>query len=93
MDLVWDVRARPPPEAQKLSFISTMQSVAGKLLRSRALQCSFTSVFHLRKTGMTNASYVENVFIGAVGVPLMILGVTGLAVSISNNWTWANKKY
>jgi hypothetical protein len=61
-------------------------SVAGQVLRSRALQCSFSSVFHLRRAGMQkdDAKLVENVFLGLVGVPLVILTVTGLGVSLAN---------
>lgn len=64
-------------------------SVAGKVLQSRAIQCSFSSVFHLRKTGVKkeDADFVENLFIATCGVPLMILGISGLGVSISNAWS------
>lgn len=56
-----------------------MTSPAYKVLQARALQCSFSSVFHLRRTGMDQkqAAFLENVFIGAVGGPLFVLGFTG----------------
>lgn len=61
-------------------------SAAGQVLRSRALQCSFSSVFHLRRAGMNqrDATFVENLFIGTVGVPLAMLGFAGLCVSLSS---------
>jgi hypothetical protein len=61
-------------------------SVAGQVLRSRALQCSFSSIFHLRRAGMQkdDAKLVENVFLGFVGLPLVLLTVTGLGVSLAN---------
>jgi hypothetical protein len=65
-------------------------SVAGKVLRTRALQCSFSSVFHLRRAGMgqRDADLVETLFVATVGVPLAILGASGLyAAALSNRNT------
>eukprot|EP00977_Amphora_coffeiformis_P029793 scaffold42793_cov137-Amphora_coffeaeformis.AAC.1 len=55
-------------------------SVARNVLQRRALQCSFSSVFHLKRAGMNakDSNFVEDVFVGMVGVPLAFLGVTGL---------------
>jgi hypothetical protein len=49
------------------------------MLQRRALQCSFTSVFHLEKAGIGSrqAKEIENLFVGAVGVPLVIIGASG----------------
>jgi hypothetical protein len=65
--------------------MSLGSSAAGQVLRSRALQCSFSSVFHLRRAGMDqrDASFIENLFIGTVGMPLVLLGVGGLATGWS----------
>jgi len=55
-------------------------SAAARVLQKRALQCSFSSVFHLRKTGMNpvQAKSVENLFMGAVGGPLIVMGAVGV---------------
>lgn len=55
-------------------------SAAARVLQKRALQCSFSSVFHLRKSGMNaqQAQSVENLFMGAVGGPLFFMGGIGL---------------
>jgi hypothetical protein len=61
-------------------------SAAAKVLQARALQCSFSSVFHLRRAGMSkqDADFCENLFIGAVGVPLALTGLAGIVVSWRN---------
>jgi hypothetical protein len=73
-------------QPQHTKHTMVVPSVAGQVLRSRALQCSFSSVFHLRRAGMNKdeAKLVENVFLGSVGLPLVLLTVTGLGVSLSN---------
>lgn len=55
-------------------------SAAGRVLQKRALQCSFSSVFHLRKAGMNQqeANFVERLFLGCVGLPLAGMGAAGL---------------
>ena len=55
----------------------TIPTNARKVIQSRALQCSFSSVFHLRKAGMKseNANEVESIFLCAIGVPVCIFGV------------------
>ena len=57
-----------------------LASAANKVLQTRALQCSFSSVFHLRRAGMCHkdADFVENLFVATVGVPIAIMGATGL---------------
>ena len=55
---------------------------AGKVLQNRALQCSFTSVFHIKKTADTakalrEAKEVERIFINAVGGPMAFMGFIG----------------
>eukprot|EP00588_Corethron_pennatum_P032585 CAMPEP_0194341414 /NCGR_PEP_ID=MMETSP0171-20130528/89660_1 /TAXON_ID=218684 /ORGANISM="Corethron pennatum, Strain L29A3" /LENGTH=66 /DNA_ID=CAMNT_0039106761 /DNA_START=139 /DNA_END=339 /DNA_ORIENTATION=- len=55
-------------------------SPAARVLQRRALQCSFSSVFHLRASGMpaAAATEAENVFVAVVGVPLGLMGAVGL---------------
>jgi len=62
-------------------------SAARRVLQTRALQCSFSSVFHLRKAGMNqkDADFVENLFVGSVGVPLALIGGLGLVFGWRNN--------
>lgn len=54
-------------------------SAAGKVLRTRALQCSFSSVFHLRRAGMEkkDADFVENLFVATVAAPIALIGGAG----------------
>ena len=63
-------------------------SAARQVLRTRALQCSFSSVFHLRRAGMNakDATYIENLFIFSVGVPIVV-GLTGGACCYVSNTT------
>jgi len=54
------------------------------VLQNRALQCSFTSVFHIKKTANTakafqEAKEVENIFLKAVGGPMAAMGIIGVA--------------
>jgi hypothetical protein len=74
--------------------MAVVPSAAAQVLRSRALQCSFSSVFHLKRAGMNkdDANFVENLFIGTVALPLMLLGATGLATSIANNIVISDEK-
>lgn len=60
--------------------MSILQSPAARMLQRRAVQCSFSSVFHLRASGMDHksAKLAETIFLGVVGVPLGIMGATGL---------------
>jgi hypothetical protein len=55
-------------------------SAASRVLQKRALQCSFSSVFHLKKAGMNSveAKNVEQLFMGAVGGPLLAMGAVGV---------------
>ena len=73
-------------------------SAARQVLRTRALQCSFSSVFHLRRAGMNakDATYIENLFIVTVGVPIVIIGLTGACCYASNTiniptWNWTSR--
>eukprot|EP00527_Entomoneis_sp_CCMP2396_P004352 CAMPEP_0198143338 /NCGR_PEP_ID=MMETSP1443-20131203/6547_1 /TAXON_ID=186043 /ORGANISM="Entomoneis sp., Strain CCMP2396" /LENGTH=77 /DNA_ID=CAMNT_0043806559 /DNA_START=30 /DNA_END=263 /DNA_ORIENTATION=+ len=59
-------------------------SSAGQLLQRRALQCSFSSVFHLKNGGGMNpkdAKFAEDVFTGVVGVPIVLIALTGIYLS------------
>ena len=57
-------------------------SAAREVLQRRAMQCSFSSIFHLRRAGMQakDAEFTENLFVGTVGVPLLLMGLTGVYV-------------
>lgn len=59
-------------------------SSARNVLQARALQCSFSSVFHLRKAGLEpqKADFVENVFVATVAGPLIFMGSVGLVSMI-----------
>jgi hypothetical protein len=61
-------------------------SAARQVLQTRALQCSFSSVFHLRRAGMNakDATFIENLFIITVGVPVVIIGLTGTCYYVAN---------
>ena len=65
-----------------MSPASAASVSAKKVLQSRALQCSFTSVFHIQKTATTaqafrEAKEVENIFVKAVGFPMFAMGMVG----------------
>lgn len=53
-------------------------SAAAALLSRRSVQCSFSSVFHLRKAGMNEKDFqlIKNVFTGSVIAPLILFGGT-----------------
>lgn len=61
-----------------------MASSAANLLQRRAIQCSFSSVFHLKTAGgmdPKDAKFAENVFTGVVGFPIVAMALAGLYVS------------
>ena len=60
--------------------MSILTSPAARVLQRRAIQCSFSSVFHLRSSGMARnqAKFIEHMFLGAVGLPLAAMGLSGL---------------
>jgi len=52
------------------------------VLQNRAIQCSFTSVFHIKNTAHTakalrEAKEVEDIFLKAVGAPVALMGLIG----------------
>jgi hypothetical protein len=57
-----------------------VNSAARRMIQRRALQCSFSSVFHLQKAGMEagQAKEIENLFVATVGVPLVAIGASGV---------------
>lgn len=63
-----------------------MSPVSAKaVLQNRALQCSFSSVFHIRKTATTakslqEAKQVESIFLNAVGFPMVFMTALGASV-------------
>ena len=78
----------------RMAIPAVTTNVARQVLQTRALQCSFSSVFHLRRAGMNakDADNVENLFIITVGVPLVIIGITGACCYVTNtigtpSWT------
>jgi len=66
-------------------LMSAPASAARNILQRRALQCSFSSVFHLKDAGMgrQQANFIENLFLGSVGVPIVILGATGFVCAMT----------
>jgi hypothetical protein len=62
-----------------------LKSVAGKVIQKRALTGSLTSVFYLRSSGMKEAAEAERIFLVSIGIPMAVLGVTGLWFSIKTN--------
>jgi hypothetical protein len=63
-----------------------MSVSAGQVLCTRALQCSFSSVFHLRRAGMNakDATYIEHLFVATVGLPIALMGAAGLCRFLQN---------
>lgn len=60
--------------------MTILKSPAARMLQRRAIQCSFSSVLHLRAAGMQprEANLAETVFLSVVGLPLAVMGATGL---------------
>ncbi len=65
--------------------MAVIQSTAAakKVLQNRALQCSFTSVFHIKKTAKNAKAFQEarkneEIFMKAVGYPIFGMGALGL---------------
>jgi hypothetical protein len=63
-------------------IVSTAKTTAKKVLQNRALQCSFTSVFHIKKTATTaqhfkEAKVVEDIFLKAVALPMAFMSAIG----------------
>ena len=54
-------------------------SSAYRVLQRRAIQCSFSSVFHVSRAGGSakQAETFENIFLLGVGVPVFGMGVLG----------------
>jgi hypothetical protein len=52
-------------------------SSAARVLTSRATQCSFSSIYHLKNAGMERkqALHVESIFKYTVVIPLAVIGV------------------
>ena len=55
--------------------IQTVPSDASRVITARATQCSFSSVFHLKKAGMdpAQAKEFEDLFSKAVAVPIAFM--------------------
>jgi len=58
---------------------SPSTSAAAQTIQRRAIQCSFSSVFHLRNAGAgrKEAQEAERIFFNAVAVPMGIMGLVG----------------
>ena len=67
-------------------------SNARQVLQRRAIQCSFSSVFHLRNcagtgtTAMKEAKNAERIFFRAVALPAYVMGIIGAAAYGHKNW-------
>ena len=67
-------------------------SSARQVLQRRAIQCSFSSVFHLRNcadsgtTAMKEAKNAERIFFRAVAIPVYAMGVIGVAAYGHKQW-------
>lgn len=62
-----------------------------KVLQNRAIQCSFTSVFHISKTtttakGWKEAKEAENIFIKAVVLPMSFMGLLGFGSFVKRDY-------
>mmetsp|Transcript_15280 Transcript_15280/g.20882 ORF Transcript_15280/g.20882 Transcript_15280/m.20882 type:complete len:81 (-) Transcript_15280:395-637(-) len=69
-------------------------STAGKVLQRRAIQCSFSSVFHLKNSGMAykESKEAEKIFLTAVALPLACMGFAGAATWGYRNFLMPTKK-
>lgn len=70
-------------------------SSARQVLQRRAIQCSFSSVFHLRNcagagaantTAMKEAKNAERIFFRAVALPVYAMGVIGVVAYGHKQW-------
>ena len=70
-------------------------SSARQILQRRAIQCSFSSVFHLRNTVVNNSTDktaikqvkdVERIFITAVALPVYFMGFVGALAYGHKQW-------
>ena len=65
---------------------ATSSSSAAQTLQRRAIQCSFSSVFHIRNANngkLTKESQIaESIFIKSVAMPLFAMGFIGSVVFI-----------
>ena len=66
------------------SSSSSSSSAAAQTIQRRAIQCSFSSVFHLRNAGAgrKEAQEAERIFFNAVAVPMGIMGLIGGAAFV-----------
>ena len=66
---------------------SLTPSSARSLLQRRALQCSFSSVFHLKSTGMDpkDVRVVEDIFQKAVVLPTISIALFGILLVSSKS--------
>lgn len=67
-------------------------SSARQVLQRRAIQCSFSSVFHLRNcagsepNAMKEAKNAERIFFRAVALPMYFMGFIGVAACGHKEW-------
>ena len=63
-------------------------SAAAQTIQRRAIQCSFSSVFHLRNAGAgrKEAQEAERIFFNAVAVPMGIMGLVGGAAFLHKSF-------
>eukprot|EP00563_Minutocellus_polymorphus_P019048 CAMPEP_0197716534 /NCGR_PEP_ID=MMETSP1434-20131217/1394_1 /TAXON_ID=265543 /ORGANISM="Minutocellus polymorphus, Strain CCMP3303" /LENGTH=141 /DNA_ID=CAMNT_0043300911 /DNA_START=61 /DNA_END=485 /DNA_ORIENTATION=- len=70
------------------SSSSSSSSAAAQTIQRRAIQCSFSSVFHLRNAGAgrKEAQEAERIFFNAVAVPMGIMGLVGGAAFVHKSF-------
>lgn len=81
--------------------VASSSSSARQILQRRAIQCSFSSVFHLRNTVINNSTTdtkqaaaaamkqvkdVERIFITAVALPVYFMGFVGALAYGHKTW-------
>ena len=70
---------------------ASSQSAAQTVLQRRAIQCSFSSVFHIRNANggkiTRESEMVEKIFIRAVAWPLCGMGILGGGVLLKRQFT------
>ena len=65
-----------------------LASKSGRLIQQRALQCSFTSIFHLRSTSESMKErktmvMIEKIFLYSVSFPLGLMVAAGCISSLN----------
>ena len=74
--------------AASTAAASSAPTAAAQTIQRRAIQCSFSSVFHLRNAGAgrKEAQEAERIFFNAVAVPMGIMGAVGGAAFLHKSF-------